>query len=99
VVDLDVTVLSIDDHFGVSTVFPLDQESNLLRRGTAAVEVPGWATAPGAFELLFITDEARPGHPHDLSYLTQPGVTRGNLTASPGTGAIQIMRYRVADGS
>jgi hypothetical protein len=75
--DLDVTVLSIDERFGITPVFPLDQESNRLRHGGAQIEVPGWAAATGRYDLLLITDEARPGSPHDLSYLAQPGVTRG----------------------
>jgi hypothetical protein len=75
--DLDVTVLAIDERFAITPVFPLDQESNRLRHGAAQIEVPGWAAATGRYELLFITDEARPGSPHDLSYLAQPGVTRG----------------------
>jgi hypothetical protein len=79
--DLDVTVLAIDERFAITTVYPLDQESNLLRRNGAPVEVPGWATAPGRYELLFITEEARAGHPHDLSYLAQPGQTRGGASS------------------
>jgi hypothetical protein len=73
--DLDVTVLSIDERFGITPVFPLDRETNRLGSASRPVEVPVWAAA-GRYELLFITDESRAGSPHDLSYLAQPGVTR-----------------------
>jgi hypothetical protein len=76
--DMDVTVLAIDEQFGITAVYPIDQETNRLSRGSAPVEVPGYANAPGEFELLFITEQAQPGQPHDLSYLAQPGTQRGH---------------------
>jgi hypothetical protein len=74
--DLDVTILSIDERFGIEPVFPVDQESNRLPRNSAPIEVRGWAGAPGRYELIVICEEARAGQPHDLGYLAQPGVSR-----------------------
>jgi hypothetical protein len=74
--DLDVTILAIDDHFGITTVYPVDQESNLLREGSARIDISGWARTPGDNQLVFILEKARAGRPHDLGYLAQPGVAR-----------------------
>jgi hypothetical protein len=75
--DLDVTLLSIDDHFEISAIFPVDLESNRLRSGSAQLEVHGWARPSGRYQILVISEPALAGKPHDLSYLAQPGVTRG----------------------
>jgi hypothetical protein len=74
--DLDVTILAIDDQFGITAVYPVDQESNLLRQSSARIEISGWARTPGETRLLFIIERARAGRPHDLGYLAQPGVAR-----------------------
>jgi hypothetical protein len=74
--DLDVTILAIDDTFGIYPVYPVDRQSNLLRKGTTRIEVSGWARPAGENELVFIVEKARAGRPHDLSYLAQPGVSR-----------------------
>jgi hypothetical protein len=74
--DLDVTVLAIDDRFGIVPVYPVDQESNLLRAGSARIEVSGWARTAGGNKLIFIVERARAGRPHDLGYLAQPGIAR-----------------------
>jgi hypothetical protein len=74
--DMDVTILAIDDRFGIVPVYPVDQESNLLRKGSARVQVSGWARTPGDNSLVFIVEKARTGQPHDLGYLAQPGVGR-----------------------
>jgi len=74
--DLDVTILSLDERFGIEAVFPVDQESNRLPRNSAPIELPGWAGAPGRYELIVICEQARAGQPHDLGYLAQPGVAR-----------------------
>jgi hypothetical protein len=74
--DLDVTVLAIDDHFGITAVYPVDQESNLLRHSSARLEISGWARTPGENNLVLIIEKARAGRPHDLGYLAQPGVAR-----------------------
>jgi Caspase domain len=74
--DLDVTILAIDDHFGIAPVYPVDQESNLLRQSSARVEISGWARTPGENQLVFIIERARVGRPHDLGYLAQPGIAR-----------------------
>jgi hypothetical protein len=74
--DLDVTILAIDDSFGIVPVYPVDQQSNLLRKGSARIEVSGWARPSGDNELVFIVEKARAGRPHDLGYLAQPGVAR-----------------------
>ena len=52
--DLDVTILSLDERFGIEAVFPVDQESNRLPRNSAPIELPGWAGAPGRYELIVI---------------------------------------------
>ncbi len=85
--DLDVTILAIDDRFGITPVYPVDQESNLLRAGSARVEVSGWARTPGANELVFIIERARAGRAHDLGYLAQPGVARH----TDGTGLAALL--------
>jgi hypothetical protein len=74
--DLDVTILAIDDRFAIAAVYPVDQESNLLRAGSARVEVSGWARSLGENQLVFIIEKARDGRPHDLGYLAQPGAAR-----------------------
>ena len=74
--DLDVTILAIDDSFGIVPVYPVDRQSNLLRKGTARIEVSGWARPAGENELIFIVEKARAGRPHDLGYLAQPGISR-----------------------
>jgi hypothetical protein len=74
--DLDVTILAIDDRFGITAVYPVDQESNLLRHNSARLEIAGWARTPGENQLVFIIEKARAGRPHDLGYLAQPGVAR-----------------------
>jgi hypothetical protein len=74
--DLDVTILAIDDSFGIFPVYPVDRQSNLLRKGSARIEVSGWARPSGNNELVFIVEKARAGRPHDLGYLAQPGVSR-----------------------
>jgi hypothetical protein len=74
--DLDVTILAIDDHFGITPVYPVDQESNLLRHSSARLEIAGWARTPGENQLVFIIEKAHAGRPHDLGYLAQPGVAR-----------------------
>lgn len=74
--DLDVTILAIDDRFGITAVYPVDQESNLLRHSSARVEISGWARTPGENQLVFIVEKARAGRPHDLGYLAQPGAAR-----------------------
>jgi hypothetical protein len=74
--DLDVTVLAMDDRFGITPVFPVDQESNLLRKGSARIEISGWARTPGENQLFLVVERARAGRPHDLGYLAQPGVAR-----------------------
>jgi Caspase domain len=74
--DLDVTILSVDEQFAIKPVFPIDRESNRLPRNSAPIEIPGWAGAPGRYELIVICEEARAGQPHDLGYLAQPGVSR-----------------------
>jgi Caspase domain len=75
--DLDVTILALDDHFGIVPVYPPDRESNLLRKGSARIVTSVWARPSGENELVFIVEKARSGQAHDLSYLAQPGVTRG----------------------
>ena len=74
--DIDVTVLSINDQFEISPIFPVDLETNRIRRGSAQLEVRGWARPSGPYQILVISEPALPGKPHDLSYLAQPGVTR-----------------------
>ena len=74
--DLDVTILAIDDSFGIVPVYPVDRQSNLLRKGSARIEVSGWARPSGESELVFIVEKARTGRPHDLGYLAQPGIAR-----------------------
>jgi hypothetical protein len=74
--DLDVTILAIDDQFGITAVYPVDRESNLLRQNSARIEISGWARTPGETRLLFIIERARAGRPHDLGYLAQPGIAR-----------------------
>jgi Caspase domain len=85
--DLDVTVLAIDDHFGISAVYPVDQESNLLRQGSARVEISGWARTPGTTQLVLIVEKTRAGRPHDLGYLAQPGIARN----ANGTGLAALL--------
>jgi hypothetical protein len=75
-VDLDVTVLEINDGFGIEAVYPIDGETNLLRRGSAIIDVRGSARPAGENQLVLITEKARAGRPHDLSYLAQPGAAR-----------------------
>jgi hypothetical protein len=90
--DLDVTILSIDDHFKIDACFPVDRETNRLPPHSAPVEVHGWAGTPGSYDLVVISQLARPGQPHDLGYLAQPGVGErggpgdnlGNLFARVG---------------
>jgi Caspase domain len=84
--DLDVTVLSIDDQFEIAPIFPVDLETNRLRSGSAQLEVRGWARPSGPCQVLVISEPALPGKPHDLSYLAQPGATRG--ARQPGFGAV-----------
>jgi hypothetical protein len=72
--DLDVTILFVDPRFTIEPVFPVDRETNRLPRHSAPVEVPGWAGAPGRYELIVIAEQARAGQPHDVTYLAQPGV-------------------------
>jgi hypothetical protein len=74
--DLDVTILAIDDSFSIVPVYPVDRQSNLLRKGSARIEVSGWARPSGESELVFIVERARAGRPHDLGYLAQPGIAR-----------------------
>jgi len=74
--DLDVTLLAIDEQFGITPVFPVDQETNLLRAGTAPIEITGWARTRGVNQILLVVENARDGRPHDLGYLAQPGVAR-----------------------
>jgi hypothetical protein len=74
--DLDVTILALDERFGITPVFPVDQESNLLRRGSARIEISAWARSPGENRLVFIIEKARAGRAHDLGYLAQPGAAR-----------------------
>jgi hypothetical protein len=75
--DLDVTILAIDDTFGIVPLYPADRQSNLLRKGSARIQVPAFFARPaGENELVFIVEKARAGHPHDLGYLAQPGITR-----------------------
>jgi hypothetical protein len=74
--DLDVTILAIDDSFGIVPVYPVDRQSNLLRKGSARIEISGWARPAGENELVFIVEKARAGRPHDLGYLAQPGAAR-----------------------
>jgi len=74
--DLDVTVLALDERFGITPVFPVDQESNLLRKGSARIEISAWARSPGDNRLVFIIEKTRAGRPHDLGYLAQPGAAR-----------------------
>ena len=74
--DVDVTILALDDRFGITPLYPVDQESNLLRRGSARIEISAWARTPGDNRLVFIIETARAGRPHDLGYLAQPGVAR-----------------------
>jgi len=74
--DLDVTILAIDDSFSIVPVYPVDRQSNLLRKGSARIEVSGWARPSGESELVFIVEKARAGRPHDLGYLAQPGIAR-----------------------
>jgi Caspase domain len=85
--DLDVTVLAIDDHFGITAVYPVDQESNLLRHSSARIEISGWARTPGENQLVLITEKARAGRAHDLGYLAQPGVARH----AAGTGLAALL--------
>jgi hypothetical protein len=80
--DLDVTILSLDERFGIEAVFPVDQESNRLPRNSAPVEVRGWAGAPGRYEFVAIFEEARAGQPHNVSYLVQPGVASRQASGS-----------------
>ena len=75
--DIDVTVLTINDHFEIESIFPVDLETNRLLRGSARIEVRGRARPSGSYQLLVISEPALPGKPHDLSYLAQPGATRG----------------------
>jgi hypothetical protein len=75
--DLDVTVFALDDHFAIEPVYPIDRQSNLLRKGSSRLEMSGWARTLGDNELVFIVEDAQAGRPHDLSYLAQPGITRG----------------------
>lgn len=90
--DLDVTILSIDDHFEIDAFFPVDLETNRLPPHSAPVEVRGWAGTPGSYDLVVISQLARPGQPHDLGYLAQPGIPArggpgdnlGNLLARMG---------------
>jgi hypothetical protein len=74
--DLDVTILWVNERFGIVPVYPVDQESNLLRAGSAAVQFLITAATPGSNRLVFIIERAQSGRPHDLSYLAQTGVTR-----------------------
>lgn len=74
--DLDVTIFALDDRFAITPVYPVDQESNLLRKGGAPIEISGWARTAGDNRVLVIAEKARAGRPHDLSYLAQPGVAR-----------------------
>jgi hypothetical protein len=85
--DLDVTILAIDDTFGIFPVYPVDGQSNLLRKGTTRIEVSGWARPAGENELVFIVEKARAGRPHDLGYLAQPGITRH----ASGTGLAALL--------
>ncbi len=80
--DLDVTILSLDERFGIEAVFPVDQESNRLPRNSAPVEVRGWAGAPGRYEFVVICEEARAGQPHNVIYLVQPGVASRQASGS-----------------
>jgi caspase domain-containing protein len=84
--DIDVTVLSIDDEFQITPIFPVDLETNRMRQGSAQLEVRGWARPSGPYQILVISEPAIPGKPHDLSYLAQPGVTRSARDA--GFGAV-----------
>ncbi len=84
--DMDVTVLSINDQFEISPIFPVDLETNRMRRGSAQLEVRGWARPSGPYHILVISEPALPGKPHDLSYLAQPGATRAAREA--GFGAV-----------
>jgi len=74
--DLDVTILWLDERFGIVPVYPVDRESNLLRAGSVRVQFPIYARTPGQNRLVFIIERAQSGRPHDLSYLAQPGVAR-----------------------
>jgi Caspase domain len=85
--DLDVTILAIDDQFGITAVYPVDQESNLLRQSSARIEISGWARTPGETQLVFIVERAHAGRPHDLGYLAQPGVAR----RAAGTGLAALL--------
>jgi len=73
--DLDVTILSIDEQFAITPVFPVDQESNRLPGNSAPLEIRGWAGRAGRYELMVISEEGRAGQPHDLTYLAQPGIS------------------------
>jgi len=84
--DIDVTVLSINDEFEITPIFPVDLETNRMRQGSAQLEVRGWARPSGPYQILVISEPAVPGKPHDLSYLAQPGVTRSARDA--GFGAV-----------
>ena len=75
-VDLDVTVLEVDDQFGIESVYPVDGQTNLLRKGSARLDIHGYARPGGEKELILIAEKARAGRPHDLSYLSQPGAAR-----------------------
>ena len=72
--DLDVTVLSIDDRFTIDAVYPVDRETNRLPAHSAPIEVRGWVGTPGRYDLVVIAQVARPGQPHELGYLAQPGI-------------------------
>ena len=94
--DLDVTILQLDERFAIKPVFPIDRETNRLPRHSAPIELAGWAEAPGRYQLLVIAEPARPGTPHDLLHLVQPGVQRAQADASDFAALLEHMGFEQA---